>query len=70
MNSTLTEKKKNEFHAYWQCPKCEKVTMSIATDDYIEMKKFECQHCKHKVNLIKKITQVLCNPLTFIQSRI
>lgn len=70
MNEVPKEKKKNEFHAYWQCPKCEKVNIDTATDTCFEMKKFECKHCNLKVNLIKKITQVLCNPLTFYQDRV
>jgi len=70
MNHTLKEKKKDEFHAYWQCPNCEKVNMNIATDDCLEMKNFSCQHCKHRVTLIKAVTQVLCSPLTFVQNRI
>jgi len=64
----MKEKNKNDFHAYWQCPNCKHANMSIASNDSLEMEKFECSFCKKKYSLIKAVTQVLCNPLTFIQN--
>lgn len=63
------ETKKNEFHAYWQCPCCGIANMDVADDFLLNIREYECALCNKKYNL-KKIQelelhdhiQVLCQP--------